>query len=145
MTLPVGYKHTEQAKKNIGDAIRKRKHGPDCFHCKQVKKANKRRKYKSTKARIEARRKTQRISNLKTRYGLTLHEYELLLKEQDGKCAICGEVCSTGKRLAVDHDHKTGRVRGLLCRRCNRGVGHFDDDISRLERALTYLKGYFKC
>jgi len=72
--------------------------------------------------------------------------FESLLRAQDGKCAICGvseghrsrrgTVC----RLAVDHDHQTGKVRGLLCNNCNRGLGRFKDSVENLEAALRYLK-----
>jgi len=72
--------------------------------------------------------------------------YRALFATQDGKCAICGareghrsrygRVC----RLAVDHDHRTGKVRGLLCNNCNRGLGRFKDSIENLEAAVRYLK-----
>jgi hypothetical protein len=56
-------------------------------------------------------------------YGLTVDEYDLLLNSQGAVCAICGKPCSSGRRLAVDHDHVTGMTRGLLCHLCNRGAG----------------------
>ena len=63
-----------------------------------------------------------------------------MLAAQDGKCAICGTT-STGNRKAfhVDHDHKTGKVRGLLCSNCNTGIGNLRDDIGLLNRAIEYL------
>lgn len=76
---------------------------------------------------------------MKTRYGVTVEEYAEILRSQDGVCAICHQPCSTGKSLAVDHDHETGRVRGLLCRRCNRGIGHFNLDT--LKAAVVYMEG----
>ena len=66
-----------------------------------------------------------RRCRLRARYGLSTADYDALLIQQDGVCRICKRSCSTGKRLAVDHDHGTGAVRGLLCRRCNIGLGHF--------------------
>jgi len=60
-----------------------------------------------------------RKAHLKKSYRLTLADYERMLDEQAGVCAICSESCATGQRLAVDHDHTTGKARGLLCRRCN--------------------------
>ena len=74
------------------------------------------------------------------RYGISLEDFEKMKKEQDGKCAICGS--PPGKRdLAVDHDHKTGKVRALLCNgRCNRGLGLFRDDIEYLKSAILYLE-----
>lgn len=79
---------------------------------------------------------------IKKRHGVTQHEYETMLDEQDGVCALCGaspEDDGRTKRLAVDHDAKTGRVRGLLCKRCNMGIGYFDDDSGRLADAGRYV------
>jgi Recombination endonuclease VII len=75
------------------------------------------------------------------RYGLTWSAYQELLKKQDGKCAICGTGVTVGQNLAVDHDHKTGEVRGLLCSPCNLGLGAFADDPQRLRKAADYLEG----
>jgi hypothetical protein len=78
---------------------------------------------------------------LKYHYDITLERFNELLAEQGGVCAICKklEVTSRTKRLVVDHDHKTGRVRGLLCHRCNCGLGYFKDDSSLISGALSYL------
>lgn len=73
-------------------------------------------------------------------YGLTKDDYEILLKHQDGRCAICRSP-PKGKRLAVDHCHTTGRVRGLLCEPCNHGLGKFADDPERCRAAAAYLEG----
>lgn len=73
------------------------------------------------------------------KYGLTPDSYSALLKKQKGVCAICKNTCSTGYRLAVDHCHASGRVRGLLCRTCNIVLGKFQDDVSRFARAAQYL------
>ena len=59
---------------------------------------------------------------------------------QNGVCAICGEVNVAGRRLAVDHNHETGQVRGLLCCSCNRGIGFLRDHTDILESAVNYLK-----
>jgi len=80
------------------------------------------------------------------RKGLTGSGYERLLKEQNGRCAICGRPdghrSCKGKqcKLAVDHDHKAGTVRGLLCNNCNRGLGRFKDSVKLLEAAICYLQ-----
>lgn len=72
-------------------------------------------------------------------YGLTAGEYHELLEFQDGRCYIC-QRRPQSKRLAVDHDHKTGAVRGLLCRNCNRDVlGHLREELEAFERAIDYL------
>jgi len=73
------------------------------------------------------------------RFGLTIADYDAMLEGQGG-CAICLQGCATGKRLAVDHDEATGRVRGLLCVRCNQGIGRFEHDPALLESAAAYLR-----
>ena len=71
----------------------------------------------------------------------SLEDYTNLSELQDNKCAICKEDASTNKRrLAVDHCHKTGNVRGLLCGKCNTALGKFKDDIEILQNAINYLK-----
>jgi hypothetical protein len=72
-------------------------------------------------------------------YGLTVESYEAAVARAGGACEICGETCPTGTRLSVDHDHMTGSLRGLLCRWCNAGLGHFRDDPTRLAAAIAYL------
>ncbi len=75
-------------------------------------------------------------------YGITGEQYAAMLAEQGGKCAICKRT-PRAKRLAVDHNHKTGAVRGLLCSRCNRGIlGHADDSLERLRSAVAYMERY---
>lgn len=68
--------------------------------------------------------------------------YDDLMKAQRRRCAICGKRRSdkVGRRLVVDHDHKTGKVRGLLCSNCNNGLGRFKDSLLLLNAALTYLR-----
>lgn len=79
---------------------------------------------------------------LKRNYGMTLNEYASMYSEQDGKCGICGDVkVDYGKDgLAVDHCHKNGHVRGLLCTHCNHGLGKFKDSIELLQKAIEYIK-----
>ena len=82
---------------------------------------------------------------IRRKYGLKLGEFDNMLKMQDNACGICGKKESIGRygqvnRLCVDHDHKTGVVRGLLCHTCNRGLGLFMDDNRLLTRALMWLK-----
>ena len=73
------------------------------------------------------------------RYGITEKDYDALLASQDGVCAIC-RLPPDEKYLAVDHCHDTKRVRGLLHRTCNSGLGMFKDDVLRLQSAIEYLK-----
>lgn len=81
-------------------------------------------------------------------YGLTLEEYEAMATAQDGLCAICRQPETARDRggrirsLAVDHDHETHTVRGLLCHACNVALGYLDDDPERLEAAATYLRAH---
>ena len=85
--------------------------------------------------------KRDKNNKLKYAYGIDLVIYNEILKNQNNKCAICGTE-STGKRknFSVDHCHKTGKVRGLLCSNCNAGIGNLRDDITLLEKAIWYLK-----
>jgi hypothetical protein len=80
--------------------------------------------------------------------GLTEADYDNLVKIQNGLCAICKKPETSSnqhvlqKRLAVDHCHKTGKVRGLLCSKCNRGIGYFNDSTDLLYKAIIYLEGF---
>jgi hypothetical protein len=76
------------------------------------------------------------------KYGLTLLDYDEMVKAQDGRCRICGTTESgvAGEVWAVDHNHVTLRVRALLCNDCNAGLGFFDDDPARLREAAHYLE-----
>lgn len=72
---------------------------------------------------------------------MTIADYEAMLSLQGGVCAICKQSPGT-RRLHVDHDHKTGVVRALLCHGCNLCLGAVDDDISKLQAAIAYLRKY---
>lgn len=74
-------------------------------------------------------------------YGITLEEYDVLLSSQNGVCAICKRSEPSKKRLAIDHCHATGDVRGLLCQNCNRALGLFQDNADLLRIAIDYLAG----
>lgn len=79
--------------------------------------------------------------DLKTRFGIGIEEYNQMFEQQEGKCKICGKHQSEfSMRLAVDHCHKTGVIRGLLCVHCNHGLGKFFDDTNLLLKAIEYLK-----
>lgn len=71
--------------------------------------------------------------------GISEREYILMMTSQRGVCAICERSCKTNQRLSVDHCHKTGRVRGLLCKTCNSALGLYNDDPNLLRRAADYL------
>lgn len=90
--------------------------------------------------RDRARRETVRVRKLLTQYGLTVGQYEELAQRQGGVCAICKKPDAQGTQLAVDHCHDTGAVRGLLCLRCNSGIGLFYDDLALVRSAMRYLE-----
>lgn len=80
-----------------------------------------------------------RSAKLKWKFGITQERYDEILIEQHGKCALCDQTCVTGAALAVDHDHKTGAIRGLLCLKCNVGLGIYEKfDVPRVR---AYIAG----
>lgn len=82
-----------------------------------------------------------RNQKLKYNYGITINDYNLMFTNQKGCCAICNIHQSKLKRpLDVDHDHTTGEIRGLLCSKCNTGIGLFNDNIELLSLSINYLQ-----
>lgn len=77
-------------------------------------------------------------------YGVTPEQFEQMLATQGGVCAICGtdQWDSKGRGPNVDHDHTTGKVRGILCNSCNNGLGRFRDDTALLLAAVKYLEAH---
>lgn len=75
--------------------------------------------------------------NLRRKYGMSVHDYAVMKTSQADVCKACGRPAL----LHVDHDHATGKVRGLLCFNCNAALGHVQDSISRLESLAAYLRG----
>lgn len=86
------------------------------------------------------RLRMKRSRDLERLYGISIEDYESMLTSQNGVCAICQQSCPTGYNLSVDHDHQTGRVRGLLCVNCNSALGKFQDDPDLLVKAASYLR-----
>jgi len=117
------------------------RHGPLCIDCGN---ARARQWFQDNR---EQGRNTKFRLNLKRNYGMTVEEYDALLEAQRRVCAICGGInpkhgrYGTQFRLAVDHDHETGKVRGLLCNNCNRALGLLSDDVDLLRIATSYLQG----
>ncbi len=88
---------------------------------------------RTTKVQAQSRWRT-----IKRKYGITEADFRAMEQAQGGACAICRTLPEDG--LYVDHDHQTGKVRGLLCFQCNSGIGSLRDDIERLQRAIAYLR-----
>jgi hypothetical protein len=95
--------------------------------------------YKNTKLRKQYAQ-MKNVEYRLRRFGIGMSEYLEMAERQGRVCAICKKECETGMWLAVDHDHKTNVVRGLLCFKCNTGLGHFDDDPERLKLAAEYIR-----
>ncbi len=78
------------------------------------------------------------------RFGVCDTQYEEMLDEQDGRCAICRRALYSTRctKFAVDHDHQTGAIRGLLCHKCNTALGSMEDDTDRLAAAIDYLHSH---
>lgn len=106
--------------------------GGYCAACKQEYDRD---YYQRTKPE---RKKQMRDWHLTARYGISQEQYDEMLRRQGGVCAIC-EQPPIKHRLDVDHDHESGRVRGLLCRDCNLGVGKLKESLEILARAARYL------
>jgi Recombination endonuclease VII len=85
-------------------------------------------------------RSYKRERHLISTFGITAAQYDAMLLEQHNGCALCSRPDLPTKRLAVDHDHVTGKIRALLCDRCNRGIGLMDEDTARLRAAADYIE-----
>ena len=84
----------------------------------------------------------QRESELRRKYSMGLRDYEVMLSDQNYRCAICQRHIDAVGKLYIDHDHRTNRVRALLCQGCNFGLGFFKDNPRLLAAALVYLEDY---
>lgn len=107
-------------------------------YCRECSNAVRRQHYFARPA--EDRRRIKKNQHLRALYGITLEEYERLAEAQQHLCAICSNAEPHFGFLAVDHDHETGAIRGLLCGPCNLGIGQLGDDPQRLEAAAAYLR-----
>ncbi len=130
-------------KKKPISGFSKNKSQPDGYqlYCKPCKQEKQREYYTSDKGRLHIRK-----MNLKWTYGITLEQYNEMFEQQNGVCAICGKLetailNNAVKRLSVDHNHKTGKVRALLCHTCNMYVGMVENK-QLVKRINKYLKGH---
>ena len=109
------------------------------YYQKECKICNKERKYKWHQT--ELGKLSSANTKLKRRFGITLDDFNEMYKNQGGKCLICDATESmSSHRLAVDHCHITGKIRGLLCKSCNVALGGFKDNIESLKKAIKYLE-----
>lgn len=126
------------------------------YWSKEENKEKRRQYYQDNKEHFKKRdrihyyktRDRHRELYMATRYKISVEEYRDLFKRYDNKCAICRKPekaidkrLNVPRWLAVDHDHKTGKVRGLLCQNCNNALGHIHEDISLLDKIREYLNG----
>jgi|ERR1035437_2512659 hypothetical protein len=111
-----------------------------CKGCKSIYNKTFLKKYLSNPKTKTLYKKLKRNWELKSLYGITLKDYNILLKKQNNKCAICPTKYTKNKILCVDHNHKTGKVRGLLCHDCNKGLGLFKDRLQITRKVVLYLE-----
>lgn len=142
-------KSNEIKDRKTGKMRDKRTHASWCIECRLKKSRASQKLLRESGEQVLLNKKwyaNVRKRILKTRYGMTVEEYDALAELQNNLCAICGNPETTkhkkgtAKRLCVDHDHSSGKLRQLLCHNCNCGLGRFFDDPERLEKAVEYLR-----
>jgi hypothetical protein len=89
---------------------------------------------------LETAKQRNRDSEYRRKYGISLEQYDEMLKAQQGVCGICVTSCDTGMNLAVDHCHNTNKVRGLLCKNCNTALGLLKENVENMNKAINYIK-----
>ena len=112
------------------------------YGCTPARRAWARNRVYKPKTKSSYNHEKARDYQLKRKFGINTDEYDALLQLQNGVCAICFRICATNRSLAVDHHHATGEIRGLLCGRCNRGLGFFNDNTTHLQSAIDYLNRF---
>jgi len=115
---------------------------PDLYQVQQQRKGECYRRWLENESPEKrcARLARGRDAHLRRNFGITANDFDDILRGQGGGCAICGKLQASGKHFFVDHDHKTEKVRGILCPGCNSAIGLMRDDPSRLASAITYLQ-----
>lgn len=104
-------------------------------HCKECMRQKHRERYRATNGKDRVFEQS-----LRRLYGITLEQYKAKEAEQNGRCGLCSQIPETDRRMHVDHDHVTGKLRDLLCHHCNLLLGNARDSIDRLQQAIAYLK-----
>ena len=119
-------------------AAQRRRYRQDPDNAEKIRAYN--RAWYAAQKKLEGWARRSRNSRLRSNYGLSIEDYNALLAQQGGACAICRK--QPEQRLCVDHCHVTKKVRRLLCRRCNLGIGYFRDDPGLLRLAAAYLEAF---
>jgi len=122
-----------------------RKLNPEKTKATQARRYIKYREELKRKSKEYAKNHPEGVINrrLLYKFGITLEEYNKILQTQGNGCAICGKNAENDyQRLGVDHCHKTGKNRGILCSHCNSGIGYLQDNIEILKNSIKYLKKY---
>ena len=119
-----------------GKSFRIRTECKECIKKRLRDKFNQNYHHNLEKKRIAYRNK-HKFKNIKSQYGIEKDEYFVLITKSNGICSICNKKINNPQ---IDHCHKTGKVRGILCANCNLGLGNFKDDINSLKNAIKYLE-----
>ena len=110
-------------------------------NAERIKAINKASRDRRTPEQVECERVKKLAATMKRRYGITEADYLTMLKSQQGHCALCYRTPNQERyfRLNIDHCHRTGKVRGLLCTPCNHAIGQLGDSAEHLQKAVAYL------
>lgn len=120
-----------------------RAENPDKVLGQKIREAAKKPWRRINAAKMEANPNLHREIHYKKEYGITLAQFQAMLERQGGKCRLCGkDVTLKQKDAHMDHCHTTGRLRAILCRACNTGVGMLGDSAALLRKAAEYLDEY---
>lgn len=125
-----------------GKAYRAKRPGYSADHSRKWRHENRERHLASMRERDAKKRREDPLWDFRrniAKYGLTIERYEAMYRAQNGACSACARVNVSGRRLAVDHDHATGKVRGLLCSRCNSAIGLARESKDILLNLFQYL------
>lgn len=127
-----------------GDILGKREDTKRCEACKKIFDLIKGKRYDSKRRLSSYHSKNYREYIVKKKYGITQSDFDILLEKQNSACAICERssvdfYSEHNKRLFIDHCHQSGKVRGLLCDKCNFLIGQSNNNVNILERAIVYL------
>lgn len=109
---------------------------------KRIRQENPEKVRAMARARYRKNKKKHWRAHIKQRFGITEIQYEAMYRAQNGLCGICFGVNINGQRLSVDHNHQTGKIRALLCARCNTAIGLARENAEILKSAIDYLEKY---